>query len=75
MLDTRQSNLIASQADRAVFAIKSAMKECGECGEMCHYIVQDLFDKIISPILLYGSEIWEYGALDMQGLLNMYIEN
>ena len=55
MLDTRQSNLLASQADRAVFAIKSAMKECGE---MSVSLALDLFDKIISPILLYGSEIW-----------------
>ena len=29
-----------------------------ECGEMSVSLALDLFDKIISPILLYGSEIW-----------------
>ena len=52
---TRANQTLASQADRAVFAIKSAMKECGE---MSVSLALDLFDKIISPILLYGSEIW-----------------
>ena len=46
---------LAPQADRAVFAIISAMKECRE---MSVSLAVELFDKIISPILLYGSEIW-----------------
>ena len=50
----RANQTLASQADRAVFAINAAMKECGE---MSVSLALDLFDKIISPILLYGSEI------------------
>ena len=58
---TRANQTLASQADRAVFAIKSAMnrwKAMKECGEMSVSLALDLFDKIISPILLYGSDIW-----------------
>ena len=66
---TRANQTLASQADRAAFAIKSAMKECGE---MSVSLALDLFDKIIS---LFYYMVQKYGALDMQGLLNMYIEN
>ena len=52
---TRASQNLASQADRAVFAIKSAMKECGE---MTVSIALDLFDKMISPILSYGLNLY-----------------
>ena len=49
-----------SQAQRALFAIKSKK----EAYDLHVDIIFDLFDKMITPILLYGSEIWGYENVD-----------
>ena len=48
------------QAQRALFVIKSKK----DMYDLPIDIVLDLFDKMILPILLYGSEIWGYENLD-----------
>ena len=48
------------QAQRALFAIKSKK----EMYDLPIDIVFDLFDKMILPILLYGSEIWGYENIE-----------
>ena len=66
---SRANQTLASQADRAVFTIKSAIQNKIKCP--CHY--RSIYLIKLSCNLYYM--VQKYGALDMQGLLNMYIEN
>ena len=51
---TAATQTLASQAEKAIFKLKSTFKICGGVPVT---LALDLFDKIILPILLYGSEI------------------
>ena len=46
---------LATQARKAIFAIKAYQKQFGHFPHSEHF---KLFDSIIKPILLYGKEIW-----------------
>jgi hypothetical protein len=46
---------LSAQADKAVFTLKRVIKSVGGFPIS---LSLDLFDKLVSPILLYGSEIW-----------------
>ena len=46
---------LASQADKAIFKIKSTIKTCGGIPIS---LALELFDKMMLPGLTYGSEIW-----------------
>ena len=46
---------LSSQADRALYTLKRVMKTVGGLPVS---LSLDLFDKLIVPILLYGSEVW-----------------
>ena len=46
---------LSAQAEKALFALKRVMKTVGNF-PMSFSL--DLFDKLIVPILLYGSEVW-----------------
>ena len=46
---------LASQADKAIFKIKSTIKTCGGIPIS---LALELFDKKVLPVLTYGSEIW-----------------
>ena len=48
---------LAAQARKAIFLIKQAQYKCGF---LPFSTAMNLFDKMITPILLYGSEIWGY---------------
>ena len=48
---------LAQQASNAMFVIRNIQHLCGCVPVDVCFI---LFDKIIAPILLYGSEIWGY---------------
>ena len=45
---------LSSQAEKAIFMLKRFIKTCG----IPIQLSLDLFDKMVVPILLYGSEIW-----------------
>ena len=48
-------NTMAIQADKSVFMLKRTIQKLGDVPlKLC----LDLFAKIVSPILLYGAEIW-----------------
>ena len=47
---------LATQARKAIFAIKAYQKHFGHFSHSEHF---KLFDSIIKPILLYGKEIWD----------------
>ena len=32
----------------------------------------ELFDKLVKPILLYGSEVWGFGTLDILGRTTLF---
>lgn len=46
---------LASQAEKAVFQLKRFLNTCGG---LPIKLSLDLFDKLVVPILLYGSELW-----------------
>ena len=52
---------IAEQANKALFALLRKIKRLALPFE----IQIDLFNKTVKPILLYGSEIWGFGNLDI----------
>ena len=52
---TAATQTLASQAEKAIFKLKSTFKICGGVPVT---LALDLFDNIILPILLHGSEIW-----------------
>ena len=52
---------IAEQARKAMFALLRKIKALS----LPFDIQIEMFDKIIKPILLYGSEVWGFGNIDM----------
>ena len=48
---------IAQQASKAMLVVRNIQHLCGCIPVDVCFI---LFDGVISPILLYGSEIWDY---------------
>ena len=53
--------IIASQSQRALLKINAIF---GKCGDMPVSLGLELFDKLVVPILLYGSEVWGYEYRD-----------
>ena len=52
---------IAEQANKAMFCLLRKIKRLS----LPYDIQIELFDKTIKPILIYGSEIWGYGNIDI----------
>ena len=52
---------IALQSNRAILKINAIF---GKCGDMPVSLGLELFDKLVVPILLYGSDIWAYEYRD-----------
>ena len=52
---------IAEQGSKAMFSLLRKIK----CLQLPFDIQIDLFNKIVKPVLLYGSEIWGFGNLDI----------
>ena len=52
---------IAEQGSKAIFSLLRKIK----CSQLPFDIQIDLFNKIVKPVLLYGSEIWRFGNLDI----------
>ena len=52
---------IADQANKALFSLLRKIRTL----DLPIYMQIDLFDKTVKPILLYGSEIWGFGNLDI----------
>ena len=52
---------LAGQAQKAVFPV---MKLLNKFDNVTHDIYCDLFDKIIMPILCYGSEVWGFHKVE-----------
>ena len=48
---------LAAKARKAIFLIKQVQYKCGF---LPFSTAMNLFDKMITPILLYGSEFWGY---------------
>ena len=48
---------IALQSNRAILKINAIF---GKCGDMPVSLGLELFDKLVVPMLLYGSDIWGY---------------
>ncbi len=48
---------LAQQAQKALFKIHQLERKCGG---IPHNVYFNLFDKMVSPILCYGAEIWGY---------------
>ena len=53
--------MLAAQADKAVAVIKHISFKCGG---LSHELYFKLFDRMVTPILTYGSEIWGAEVLD-----------
>ena len=47
--------MLAAQADKAVAVIKHISYKCGGLSYELHF---KLFDRMVTPILTYGAEIW-----------------
>ena len=52
---------IAEQGSKAMFSLLRKFK----CLHLPFDIQIDLFNKIVKPVLLHGSEIWGFGNLDI----------
>ena len=53
----KNQKTLAGQAQKAVFSL---MKLLNKFDNVTHDIYYDLFDKMIMPILCYGSEVWGF---------------
>jgi hypothetical protein len=54
---TQALKTLSLQSKRALIKINAIF---GACGDMPVYLGLELFDKLVLPILLYGSELWGY---------------
>ena len=55
---SENQNKIAGQAQKAIFSVQKMLDDI-KCDMYC-----DLFDKLITPILCYGSELWGFNRGD-----------
>ena len=60
---------LALKGKRALLAILSSMYKYGQ---LPHHVYFKIFDTKISPILLYGSELWGFQARESTELINRY---